>query len=116
MALMSPGPNFHSPRPPQLPHPRQPHHASAGEFDAQFERPASGFDEAAQGGKVEVGLALNLEHRGLLDAKALRDLILTALGQFAQGFKTLTLSLQKRNHRIPQIGLYDRAHVVARDD
>lgn len=66
--------------------------AGAGQVDAQFQRAASGFHKAAQGGEIEIGLPLDLEHRGLLHAKALGDLLLTALGELAQGLEPLDLA------------------------
>ena len=64
-------------------HAGQRERAGAGQFDAQFQLAPGGLDEPAQGGQVEVGLALDLEHRGLLDPQAPGDLLLTAFGELA---------------------------------
>lgn len=51
-----------------LAHAGQRERAGAGQFDPQFQRTASSFHEPAQGGEIEVGLALDLDDGGLLDA------------------------------------------------
>jgi len=79
-----------------LAHAGQREHAGAGQVDAQFQGTAGSFHEPAQGGEVEVGLALDLDDGRLLDAKTLGDLLLAALGELAQGLEAFNVSLKPR--------------------
>jgi hypothetical protein len=84
----------------------------AGQLHPQLKRAAHGLDEAAQGRDIEVGLAGDLEHRGLLDPETVRDLLL-AMGNRNQRFSrpkaiasTLPWSL---NSHIPR-GEFERKY------
>ena len=79
-----------------LAHAGQRERAGAGQVDAQFQGTAGSFHEPAQGGEVEVGLALDLDDGRLLDAKTLGDLLLAALGELAQGLEAFNVSLKLR--------------------
>lgn len=77
-----------------LAHAGEDERACAGQFHAQFQLAASGLDEPAQGGQVEVGLALDLDDGGLLDPQTPGDLLLGARGELAQGLEPLDLGVQ----------------------
>ena len=70
-----------------LAHASQREGSGARKFDRQFQRPACSLDEAAQGREAEVGLALELDPRRLLDGQTLGELILAAFGKLAQSLK-----------------------------
>ena len=68
------------------------HHAPSRQRQPKLQSPASGLDEPAKGGEIEISLPIDREDRRLLDPKGLGPLGLAALSEQPQDLQPSTSS------------------------